>query len=120
VGQWNVVVTNTDGQSGTLERGFGVVLPASVPSLGTCIRSAFDPIMTGACSKYRFKLWGKATVIDSNTIQLDDGSTDAIRITAPGHTGIANGHFAYAVGTLITSPEGPILLSSSDQVLALD
>lgn len=120
LGQWNVVVTNTDGQSGTLENGFAVVLPTSAPSCGTAIRSAFDPIMTTACSKYRFKFWGKATVIDPNTLQLDDGSTKTLRVVAPGHGISSPGHFASAVGTLSTLAEDPILLSSSDQVRALD
>lgn len=119
-GQWNVVVTNPDGQSGTLVGGLGILLPASVQSLGAGIRSALDPAMTMASSRYRFKFWGKATVIDLNTIQLDDGSSDTIRVTAQGHTGIADGHFACAVGTLITTPDGPILLSSADQVSVLD
>jgi hypothetical protein len=119
LGQWDVVVTNTDGQSGTLVNGFAVVLPTSAPCYGAAIRSAFDPIMTSACSTYRFRFWGKATAIDLNTIQLDDGSTETIKVIAPGYTGIA-GHFASAVGTLTTSPGEPILLSSSDQVHALN
>jgi hypothetical protein len=119
LGQWNVVVTNTDGQSGTLENGFAVVLPTSAPSYGTAIRSALDPIMATACGNYRFKFWGKATVLDTNTIQLDDGSPNTIKVIAPGH-GITPGHFASAVGTLTTSAGEPVLLSSSSQVRALD
>ena len=76
--------------------------------------------MTGARSKYRFKFWGRATVIDPNTIELDDGSANTIKVIAPGHTGIGDGDFASAVGTLTTSAEEAILLSSSSQVSALD
>lgn len=117
-GQWDVVVTNSDGLSGSLAKGFCVVLPASAPSCGTAIRSALDPIATVACSEYRFVFWGKVTVIDQNTIQLADGSGRPITVVAPGHTGVADGHFARALGTLIPSSVDPVLLSSSDQVVA--
>jgi len=120
VGQWDVVVTNTDGQSGALRGGLAVVLPVSAPCCGAAIRSASDPIATSACGRYRFKFWGRATVIDQNTIQLSDGSAKTIRVTAPGHTGIVSGGFACAEGTLTTSAGEPILLSSSDQVRALN
>jgi hypothetical protein len=119
LGQRNVVVTNTDGQSGTLANGFAVVLPASAPSCGSAIGSALDPVMASARDKYRFRFWGKATVIDPNTIQLDDGSPHTIKVVAPEH-GISPGHFASAVGTLTTSAGEPVLLSSSSQVRVLD
>lgn len=119
-GQWDVVVTNTDGLSGTLLKGLAVVLPASAKSLGAAVRSVQDPVMADASSRYRFRFWGRATVVGPSAIRLDDGSTNTIEVLAPGHAGIAGGDYAYAVGTLVLAPEGPVLLSSSDQVRQLD
>ena len=120
VGQWDVVVTNPDGQSGTLSKGLAVVLPVSAPSFGTAVRSVVDPIMADASGRYRFRFWGRATVIDPNTIRLDDGSANRLKVLAPGHTGIAAGGYACAVGTLYLTAEEPILLSSSVQVCPLN
>jgi hypothetical protein len=120
VGQWDVVVTNTDGESGSLQKGLAVVLPASAPPVAASIRSATAPIIPIASAKFRFTFWGIATVVDSNTIQLNDGSGQVLTVLAPGHAGISNGHFARAVGTLSSSSGKVILLSSSNQLTPLN
>lgn len=120
VGQWDVVVTNPDGQSGTLERALAVVLPPSAPAVVTAIRSVFDPVAGDACSRYRFTLVGKATLLDEDAFRLDDGSGRTVRVVAPGYAGIVSGGFARASGTLGIAAGEPVLLSSADGVLSLD
>ncbi len=119
-GQWDIMVTNGDGESGTLENGFAVVLPPSVPSVGASIRSASEPAAAAASGRYRFMFWGRTRVIDADMIQLDDGSGLVINVVARGHTGVLDGQFARAVGTLSSGTGGPLLLSSPEQVVVLD
>lgn len=120
VGQWDVVVTNTDGESGSLQNGFAVVLSSSAPLVGSSIRAAGSLIASRSSATFRFAFWGRATVLDANTIQLDDGSGQVLTVLAPGHTGIYSGHLVRAVGTLCVSPGSPVLLSSAEQVTLLN
>ena len=65
---------------------------------------AYDPIISIAAVKLRFKVWGAATILDSYSFTVNDGS-GPIKVVAPGFSGIQNGHFACAVGKF--SGEGP-------------
>jgi alpha-tubulin suppressor-like RCC1 family protein len=67
---------------------------------GKCLA---DQIMTSASSKWLFKVWGKVTIIDSNSFYLDDGSGVSVRVIAPGYSGLTEGGYAAATGVRTTS-----------------
>ncbi len=111
-GLWDVVVTNPNGQSGILSDGFGISIAGSGGVVGSTIRSLLDPIVLLSCMSQQFRVWGLAEVIDSRSIWLDDGSGSRIRVFAPGYTGISDGDFVSAVGTVDVSVSPPVLVSS--------
>ena len=82
--------------------------------VGTTGGSISDAIMSAACGQYLFALWGKATMIDSSSFSIDDGSGVAITVIAPGYSGIAGGNLVRARGIL--NPSIPTLTSSAGLV----
>lgn len=116
-GLWDIVVTNPDAQFGTLAQGFGITISSSLPVVGTNIRSLLDQIVIPASMRYQFCVWGIVEKIDSSTFWLNDGSGTRIKVFASGYSGIENGNFASAIGTLDVSSANPILVSSSNRVV---
>jgi hypothetical protein len=112
-GLWDVVVTNPDTQSGTLASGFGVKIAGTADLVGTTIASLLRSPATAGSANYRFCVWGVVETIDTSTFWLDDGSGSRIRVFAPGYTGITNGGFASARGTVDVSVSPPVLISDS-------
>ena len=49
-------------------------------------RGAFDEIMLDAQSKCLFMIWGRVTVLDSDSFTLDDGSVKPITVYATNHS----------------------------------
>jgi hypothetical protein len=115
-GLWDVVVTNTDSQSGTLAKGFGVTLSASQPYVGTTIDTLLDAVMSQGSLNRQVCLWGKVEIIDSSTFWLDDGSGTRVKVFAPGYSGIATGKYASARGTADVSSTPLILISDPSRV----
>ena len=60
---------------------------------GSCLA---DPIMAPASSGWLFRMWGKVTIIDADSFDLDDG----VRVVAPGYSGIGNGDYVSVRGIL--------------------
>jgi len=58
---------------------------------------AYDPIISIASAHFRFKVWGRATILDSYSFTVNDGS-GPIKVVAPGFSGIHNGDFGVASG----------------------
>jgi hypothetical protein len=110
-GLWDVVVTNTDSSSGTLEAGFAIVLPESSKLYGTSCKSLSQGIIAATLSQYRFRVWGRVTIVDAGRFTVDDGSGAPVTVVAPGYQaqGIDSGDFVSAWGTLDLSGGTPIL-----------
>ena len=113
IGLWNVVVANPDSLSGFLMNGFCVALSGSAPTVGTTNRAIMDPIITDAAEHFRFTLWGRVTTIDSDSFWLDDGSQLPVKVIAAGYSGIADGDYVSACGTLDVSASPVVLISSA-------
>jgi len=93
----------TEGTLNTVGRqrmalGWYAVAAAIVP-LEISNRAARDFVMNTASSNWRFAVCGKVTVVDSNNIDLDDGSGVTIRVTAPSHN-LVTGSIVRAAGVL--------------------
>lgn len=78
--------------------GWYAVAAAIVP-IGLSNRAACDAVMNTASSNWRFAICGKATVVDSDTFDLDDGSGVIIRVTATSHN-LVTGNIVRATGAL--------------------
>ncbi|MHB9037152.1 MAG: LamG-like jellyroll fold domain-containing protein [Armatimonadota bacterium] len=92
----------------------GGLIPDGVPTrpaVGTSIKDLLDPVARTAASSYDWVVWGRATVIDSNTIRLDDGSGATIEVNIPGH-GLLGGEYVSLRGQLDTAVAPPLLLAS--------
>lgn len=120
IGLWDVVVSNTDGQSGVLANGFGVGISNTDPAVGTNIRSLLDQIAVPTALIRQFCVWGVVELIDGSTFWLEDATGARVKVFAPGHTGLVTGDFASACGTVDLSAEPPILVSASDRVVKHD
>lgn len=79
-------------------------------------RAAHAPIMQTASANYRFKVYGKVTIVNGNSFDVDDGSGPAIRVNAAGYSGISIGDYASAVGTLDVRTEPITITSSAEEV----
>lgn len=115
-GLWNLVVANPCGQQAVLNNGFGIALPPSAPVAGTTVRSLLDAAAAAAAVSRRFCVWGRVELIDGSSFWLDDGSGPRIKVYAPGYSGIANGGYAFAFGTVDAGTSPLVLVSSADQV----
>lgn len=65
---------------------------------GAANRSVGDAIMTLACPWMAFTIWGRVTVADAGSFDLDDGS-GPVRVVAPGYS-LQTGDYASATGIL--------------------
>jgi len=89
------------------------------PVVATTGKSVLHPIMTAACNGYSFLLCGKATVVDSTSLDIDDGSGVVVRVIAPGYSGISSGDSITATGTLSPSSSPPTLTCDAGKVQKL-
>jgi hypothetical protein len=48
-------------------------------------------------------MWGKVTIVDSTSFDLDDGSGAVVRVIAAGYSGFGNGDYVSARGILDVS-----------------
>lgn len=115
-GLWSVVAKNPDNRTATLANGFGVTLPDSAPVVGCSGKSLRDPVSATAGSRYRFRVWGKVTTEDSTKFRIDDGSGSPVTVCDAGYSGIADGNYAAATGTLDASGPSPALVSRPSDV----
>lgn len=114
IGLWDVVVANPDGQADVLANAFGIALPADTPTAGITIKSLLDAAARFASLNRRFCVWGRAEVVDSSFLLLDDGSGIKMRVFAPGHSGISTGDFVSAIGSVDVTVFPPVLISSPE------
>lgn len=66
-----------------------------------------------------FTLWGKAHIIDSSTLTIDDGSGQTVTIAAPGYTGITEGDYVRASGAFTLAGGKPMLTCPAARVRKL-
>lgn len=116
VGLWDVVVTNPDGRSGTLARGFGIGLASDLPVFGVSSAALSHQAARTASSSTRFRVWGRVQTIDASGFRLDDGSGSGIRVFAPGCSGISDGTYVSVTGTADTAVTPVTLVSRADWV----
>ena len=118
LGQWNVVVTNPDAQSGMLANGFTITDPLApvinwvavsppMAAAGDAVHAAVDVtdnvgVTSAAAGNFLFATWGCVNRIDADTFELDDGSKTPVPVTASGH-GLQTGDYAIARGIWSTS-----------------
>ncbi len=100
--------------------GFAVLLPGTTPLVGASNIGLADDVAGPTSHIRRFKLWGTVKTLDADRFQLDDGSKRPVTIYAAGYTGITDGDYASAVGTLDTSTTPVTLISSAAQVSKLN
>jgi hypothetical protein len=99
--------------------GMTVLREMPAPSVGLINRS-FGKAPVAACEPTCcFVLWGKAHIIDSSTLTLDDGSGTPVTVIAPGYSGIAEGNFARAAGVFMVTGGQPTLTCPASGVLKL-
>lgn len=115
-GLWSIVVRNPDDQTTVLTNGFAVTLTDSAPVVGCSNRSLRRPVSATAGSHYRFRVWGKVTTEGSDKFEIDDGSGSPVTIYAASYTGIADGDYAAATGSLDASGPSPALVSRPSDV----
>ena len=121
-GFWNVVVIATDGLSSCLQGGFVIILPDSAPRVAIVNRSVEDAIVTAACSRWRFRLFGNVTQTTSDSFWISDGSGVSVKVYAPDYsqTRIRTGKYVAVTGTLDLSSDTAILMSRDAQIDRLD
>ena len=90
-------------------------MPEPARVVGITNRAAHDPIIASASASYQFKLWGRVTILGTDSFRLDDGSGMPITVVAPGFSGIGDGDYAAASGSL----SGGTLTSAASSVLKL-
>jgi alkaline phosphatase len=86
--------------------------PPAGPTVGMNIRATLDQIMTTASLSQQVRVWGRVELIDSSTFWLDDGSGARIKVSAPGFSGLVNGSYVSATGTVNTGANPRVLTSS--------
>lgn len=95
--------------------------PAPVaPIVGINNKAINDTIITAASANYQFKVWGKVSIISSDSFSLDDGSGIPVTVVAPGYTGIADGNYATAVGTLSDAAGNRVLNAYASNVVKVN
>jgi hypothetical protein len=82
-------------------------------------RAVYDPIIGVAKDNYRFKVFGRVTVIDPTTFTLDDGSGTPIKVVAPNHVPLTDGDYASAFGDLDNTVAPAVIQSSQEGVVRL-
>ncbi len=104
---------NTTGAQ-RLALGWYAVAAAIVP-IGISNRAAYDIVMNTASSNWRFAVCGKATVLDYDTFDLDDGSGVTIRVKAPGHN-LVTGNIVRVAGALDSATNTASLRSCASAI----
>jgi alkaline phosphatase D len=77
--------------------------------LGLSNRAAHSLTAQAVSPFYRFRMWGRAEVIDASSLWLDDGSGLRVKVVAPGYSGVAGGDYAAATGYLGTGASAGVL-----------
>lgn len=67
-----------------------------------------DPIMAEATKRYPFRVWGRITVINQDSFELEDGSGAPVLVQAPDHN-MQDGAFGTANGNLNLTGAQPTL-----------
>lgn len=107
-----VVATDTSGNSrADTSAGY-----ATVRLLGMANERVYDAGVSSFTTTSLFKFWGKATVLNANSFQLDDGSQFRTTVNTTGHD-VCNGDFVVARGVLDNS-SNPALLNSAQYYIA--
>lgn len=88
--------------------------------LGISNHALRHPIMASAAPDFRFAVWGRVTILDAQSLLLDDGSGAPVKVIAPGHSGVATGDMARASGEVSISGDHPSVLAASADVKKLN
>lgn len=115
-GLWSIMITNTDGISSSLRDGFAITLPDSAPLVGSNNRCIKDTVTATACSKWRFKLFGRVTETATGSFVIDDGSGVTIKVYALDCNRVKVKDYVAVTGTLDASPTPAVLITTNAQV----
>ena len=89
------------------------------PAYGISNRAAYDPIISTASAKFSFQVWGKVTILGSNSFAVDDGAGMPVTVVAPGFSGIQNGDYASAKGKFSGEGSNRVLNAQASDVVKL-
>lgn len=79
-----------------------------IASYGLSNKAAWDPIIGMVAGNTMFTVWGKVTVVDTDSFLVDDGSGMPVKVLYADH-GFGNSDYVSATGTLDVSGAAPIL-----------
>lgn len=97
LGTNNVAVIATDASgNNAIDTGshYTTALVAGIRNINTESQTVRD-----SASRTFFKVWGRATYVDTDNFDVDDGSGNPVRVTSPGHI-VRTGDYATARGRL--------------------
>ena len=91
----------------------------TAPVFSLTNRAVFDDLTLDGQSKYLFMIWGRVTVLNSNSLTLDDGSGIPVTVYATNH-GLTGEPYVIVRGILTRlSPTDASLTTSSDLIQIL-
>jgi hypothetical protein len=94
--------------------------PVSEPGgCGISNRAAYHPIISTVGDTVTFKVWGKATILGSDSFTVDDGSGTPVTVVAPGFGGIQDGDYASASGKFFGEVSNRVLNAKAVDVVRL-
>ncbi len=79
-----------------------------IQSYGLNNKAAWDPIIGLVDANTKFTIWGKVTVVDTDSFMVDDGSGMPVKVLYAGH-GFSDSDYVSATGTLDVSGATPVL-----------
>jgi hypothetical protein len=83
--------------------------------LGTNNRAVRDAVTQASAGDHPFRIWGKAHLVDSSTLELDDGYGQPITVVAPGYSGVSEGNVVRATGALdFNSGDAKLICAAAD------
>jgi len=109
-------ITNVDANSSSGVVSGPSVMPEPTVTLGVSCRAVRDFVTRGAVRRFRFKIWGRVSVLTANSFTLDDGSGRPVTVVSQGFTGIKNGDYASASGTFSSEETGRVLNAVASDV----
>ncbi|MCE5198888.1 MAG: hypothetical protein ABFD54_14600 [Armatimonadota bacterium] len=91
----------------------------TAPVVGINNKAVNDSIIAPASANYQFKVWGRVSILSTNSFTVDDGSGVPVTVIAPSYTGIANGNYVSVVGTLTDQSGTRVLNAKASDVVKL-
>jgi hypothetical protein len=114
-GEHSVTITATDiaGHTSSSTGTYRIADIVAIPA-----KSLMHPLTASASSKWLFRLWGRVTRIDEESIYLDDGTGVQIKVICPGCLGFFDGDYISIRGVLDVTTT-PITLKCRPQAVAV-